>query len=104
MNNIYIYILVMAGVTYLIRALPLTLIRKDIKSTFVRSFLYYVPYATLAAMVFPAILWSTGSMISATAGFITAVYLAYKEKSLITVAICACVVVFLVEQVLRMLY
>lgn len=58
-HNIYIYIFVMAAVTYLIRMLPLTLIRKEIKSTYIKSFLYYVPYVTLAAMTFPAILSAT---------------------------------------------
>ena len=61
-HNIYIYILVMAGVSYLIRMLPLTLIRKEIKNKTIRSFLYYVPYVTLAVMTFPAILSATGSV------------------------------------------
>ena len=64
-HNIYIYILVMAGVSYLIRMLPLTLIRKEIKNKTIRSFLYYVPYVTLAVMTFPAILSATGSVWSA---------------------------------------
>ena len=66
-HNIYIYILVMAGVSYLIRMLPLTLIRKEIKNKTIRSFLYYVPYVTLAVMTFPAILSATGSVWSAWA-------------------------------------
>ena len=64
MHNTYIYILIMAGVTYLIRTLPLTLIRKPIKSQFVHSFLYYVPYVTLAVMTFPAILEATRSPLA----------------------------------------
>ena len=68
-HNIYIYILVMAAVTYLIRMLPLALSRKEITSPFIKSFLYYVPYACLAAMTFPAILFATDSVISAAAGF-----------------------------------
>lgn len=79
-SNVYIYILVMALVTYLIRMLPLALIRRQMNSTFVKSFLYYVPYATLSAMTFPAILHSTGSLASAVIGFAVAVYLSYKEK------------------------
>ena len=67
--RIYFYILVMAGVTYLIRMLPITFVRKEITSPFVRSFLFYVPYSCLAAMTFPAILSSTGSLVSAIAGF-----------------------------------
>ncbi|WP_130862159.1 AzlD domain-containing protein [Bacilliculturomica massiliensis] len=102
-NNIYIYIFVMAAVTYLIRALPLTLIRRQITNPFVKSFLYYVPYATLAAMTFPAILFSTSGILSAAAGFGTALVLAYREKSLLTVACCACVVVFAVELAEKMI-
>lgn len=96
-HNIYIYIIVMAGVTYLIRALPLTLIRQEIKSPFLRSFIFYVPYATLAAMTFPSILYSTGTIISAVAGFAAAIILAFKNKSLVIVAVGACAAVFLVE-------
>ncbi len=97
MPKVYIYILVMAAVTYLIRALPLTLIRGEIKSPFIRSFLYYVPYATLAAMTFPAILSATDYLISAAAGFAVAILLAIRGKSLLFVACGACAVVFLVE-------
>lgn len=97
-SNVYIYILVMALVTYLIRMLPLALIRRQINSTFVKSFLYYVPYATLSAMTFPAILHSTGSLVSAAIGFAAAVYLSYKEKSMISVALFACLVVFIAER------
>jgi branched-subunit amino acid transport protein len=96
-GNIYIYILVMALVTYAVRALPLTLIRKRITSPYIRSFLYYVPYATLSAMTFPAILYSTGNMASASAGFAAAIFLAYRNKSLIVVAFGACAVSFLVS-------
>ena len=96
-NNIYLYILVMAAVTYLIRMLPLTLIRKEIKNPFLKSFLHYVPYATLAAMTFPAILYSTASIFSAALGFLAAAVLAYLRKSLLTVAGCACIVVYIAE-------
>ena len=99
-HNIYIYILVMAGVTYLIRMLPITLVRKEITSPFVRSFLYYVPYSCLAAMTFPAILSSTGSLVSALAGFAAAIIAALKEKSLLTVALLACAAVFITERLL----
>ncbi len=99
MNNysIYLYIAVMAAVTYLIRALPLTLIRKKITNKFLRSFLYYVPYATLSAMTIPAIFYSTSGKISASLGFFAALILAYKNKSLLTVAGVACAVVYLTE-------
>lgn len=101
MNNVYSYILIMALVTYLIRALPLTLIRKEIKSTFVKSFLHYVPYATLAAMTYPAILGATDYLISSIVGFAVALILAFNKKSLLTVATCACAAAFVVELFLR---
>lgn len=97
-GNIYAYIAVMALVTYLIRVLPLTLIKKEIRSTFIKSFLYYVPYATLAAMTFPAILSATSTITSAWVGFIVAVIFAYLEKSLMSVALIACLAVFIVER------
>lgn len=102
-HNVYIYILVMAGVTYLIRMLPLALFRKEITSPFVKSFLYYVPYACLAAMTFPAILFSTASVISALVGFAVALIVAYREKSLLTVALCACAAVFIVERIMEIM-
>lgn len=102
-HNIYLYILTMAGVTYLIRMLPLALSKKEITNIYIKSFLYYVPYACLAAMTFPAILYSTANICSALAGFIIAVIAAYKEKNLLTVAILACVTVFVVERTLAFL-
>ncbi len=101
MSRVYFYILLMAGVTYLIRALPLTLIRKEIKSPFIKSFLYYVPYATLAAMTFPGILSATDHLYSAIAGFAVALVLAFEKKSLLTVAGFACITAFVVELFLR---
>ena len=99
-HNVYLYILVMAAVTYLIRMLPLALAKNEIRSPFIKSFLYYVPYACLAAMTFPAILSATSSIFSGIAGFVVALIAAYREKSLLTVAVCACVAVFLVERIL----
>lgn len=96
-HNIYIYIFVMAGITYLIRLLPLTLIRKEIKSNYIKSFLFYVPYVTLAVMTFPAILDATANIWSAAAGFTAALILAYRRKSLITVSLFSSLCVFLVE-------
>lgn len=96
-HNIYLYILVMAGVTYLIRMLPLTLIRREIRSNYIRSFLYYVPYVTLAVMTFPAILSATANIWSAAVGFAVALILAYMRKSLILVSLLSCASVFLVE-------
>lgn len=99
-HNIYLYIFVMAAVTYLIRMLPLALSKKEITNQYIKSFLYYVPYACLAAMTFPAILYSTASLYSALAGLITAIIAAYRGKSLLIVALAACVAVFLVERIL----
>ena len=96
-NRIYLYILVMAGVTYLIRVLPLTLIRKEIKNTYIRSFLYYVPYVTLSVMTFPAILTATASVWSAVTALVIAIFLAYKGKCLFIVSLAACTAVFLTE-------
>lgn len=96
-NRIYLYILVMAGVTYLIRVLPLTLIRKEIKNIYIRSFLYYVPYVTLSVMTFPAILTATASVWSAVIALMIAIFLAYRGKSLFVVSLAACAAVFLTE-------
>ncbi|MDD3000247.1 MAG: AzlD domain-containing protein [Candidatus Riflebacteria bacterium] len=96
-GNIYIYIAVMAIVTYIIRALPLTLIRREIKSPYIRSFLYYVPYATLSAMTFPAILHSARSPWAGGVALFTALMLAYYGKSLLTVATGACLAVYIIE-------
>ena len=101
--NIYIYILVMAVTTYLVRALPLTLFKKPIRSRFIRSFLHYVPVACLTAMTFPAILYGTEHMASGAAALIVAVALALIKKSLIVVAASSCAAVFITEQILRFL-
>lgn len=101
--NIYTYIAAMAVTTYLIRMLPLTLFRKPITSRFLKSFLYYVPYACLTAMTFPAILHSTDSLISGVAALAVAVVLSYRGRSLIVVAVAASAAVFAVDAVLRVL-
>lgn len=95
---IYLYILVMALVTYLIRMIPLTVFRKKITSPFICSFLYYVPYACLTAMTVPAVFYATNSLVSALVGVIVAVILACCRRSLVTVAAGACLAVFIVEQ------
>lgn len=97
---IYLYILAMALVTYLIRMIPLTVFRKKITSPFICSFLYYVPYACLTAMTIPAVFYATNYLISAVAGVVVAVVLAYCRKNLVTVAAGACLTVFIVEQFL----
>ena len=98
--NVYIYILVMAGVTYLIRMLPLALAKKEITNPFVKSFLFYVPYACLAAMTFPDIFYSTGHLISGIVATIIIIYASYKELSLIQVACIGCFVVVMIELIL----
>lgn len=97
LNNAWIYIAVMAGVTYLIRVLPLTLIRKEIKNQTIRSFLFYVPYVTLAVMTFPAIVQATDSMWAGLAALIAGIVLAWFGGSLFQVAVVACAVVFVLE-------
>jgi branched-subunit amino acid transport protein len=96
-HNVWIYLLIMAAVTYLIRVLPLTLIRREITNRFLRSFLYYVPYVTLSVMTFPAILSATNSAISAAAALVVAILVAWFNGSLFKVAIAACATVFVLE-------
>ena len=97
MYNNYVYILVAFAVIYLIRVLPLTLIRRPIKSRFLRSFLHYVPYVTLAVMTFPAIVEATASPAAGAAALVVGVAAAWLGGSLITVAGACCAVVFLLE-------
>ena len=94
------YLLVCAGVTYLVRMLPLVLVKKKITNRFICSFLYYVPYAVLGVMTVPAIFASTTSFWSALAGFAVAVVLAFFERGLLTVAAASCATVFIVELIL----
>lgn len=101
--NIYLYILVMAVTTYLIRMLPLVFFKKPIRSRFLRSFLHYVPVACLTAMTFPSLLYATEHIISGAVGLVVAVLLAMKNKSLIVVAAASCIAVFLMDQLLRFL-
>ena len=101
MNKFLLYLIVMAGVTYLIRMLPLVLVKKKITNKFILSFLYYIPYAVLSVMTIPAIFYSTSYKISALAGFLTAVMLAYREKSLLKVAAYSCAVVLAAEIVVK---
>ena len=102
-NNMWFLacLLTSAGVTYLVRMVPLVLIKKKITNRFIRSFLYYIPYAVLGVMTIPAIFYATDSILSALAGFLVAVYLAWREKSLLTVAASACGAVLVVELILH---
>lgn len=101
--SIYVYIAAMALTTYLIRLLPMTLFRKPIRSRFLKSFLHYVPYACLSAMTFPCILSSTESLVSGIAALVTAVFLAYRGKSLIVVALSSSCAVLLTQWMLSLL-
>ena len=101
--SIYTYIFTMALTTYLIRMLPLTLFRKPIRSRFLRSFLHYVPYACLTAMTFPAILTSTAALISGAAALVVAVWLAYRGRSLIVVALRSSAAVLVTEFLMNLL-
>ena len=100
-GKMLVYVLVMAVVTYLIRMIPLALVRGKIRSTFVRSFIYYVPYAVLAAMTIPAIFYSTSGTLSAAVGLVTAVIVAWFGRSLLTVALSACGAVLIVEAIVK---
>lgn len=96
-HNVYLYILGMWLISYLIRVLPLTLIRREIKNRTIRSFLYYVPYVTLAVMTFPAILSATQSPVSAALALIAGLVMAWFGMSLFQVSVLCCAVVFVVE-------
>lgn len=97
MHNTYLYLAVMAIVTYAIRVLPLTLIQRQIKNRFLRSFLYYVPYVTLAVMTFPAILDATQTPIAGALALVVGIVLAWFGRSLFCVSVSCCAVVFIAE-------
>ena len=99
-SRVVLSVVIMAGVTYLLRMLPVTIFRKKIENRFVRSFLAYVPYAVLAAMTIPDIFFATASLVSAVLGLAAAILLSYKGKSLLTVALGAVAVVFLAQRLL----
>jgi branched-subunit amino acid transport protein len=99
-KEFFIYLLILAGSTYLIRAIPFAAVRKKITNRFVRSFLYYIPYTVLAAMTFPAAFYATGNIIAASAGILVAVVFAIREKGLTLVAVASCVTAFLVSLVI----
>ncbi|MDR7869382.1 MAG: AzlD domain-containing protein [Tissierellaceae bacterium] len=96
-RNVYLYILVMFGVTYAIRVLPLTLFRKQINNRFIRSFLYYVPYVTLAVMTFPAMMEATQSPVAGALALVAGILLAWYGASLFQVSVSSCIVVFIIE-------
>ena len=98
----------MALATYLIRALPMTLIRGEIKNKFIKSFLHYVPYATISALIFPDSIFCASdpgnatvvSIVAALIGLFVAFFLSYKEKDLVFVSLMSCIAVFIAEKVL----
>ncbi|MBE6585884.1 MAG: AzlD domain-containing protein [Ruminococcaceae bacterium] len=104
MRDFWIYLAILAGSTYLIRAIPFAALQKKIKSRFVRSFLYYIPYAVLAAMTFPAALYATGHIFSAAAGLLTGGVFAFKGKGLTFVAVVSCVAALIVELLLKFVF
>ena len=99
-GNVYVYIAVMSLVSLAVRVLPLTLIRRQIQNPFLRSFLYYVPYVTLAVMTFPAIVEATQSPVAGVLALIAGVALAWWGAGLFPVAVCCCAVVFVAELLL----
>lgn len=96
-QNIYLYLLVMAAVTYAIRVLPMTLIRRQIKSRFIQSFLYYVPYVTLAVMTFPAITEATQSPVAGALALVVGIVAAWCGAGLLPVSVLCCLVVLAAE-------
>ena len=100
---VYIYILVMAVTTYLIRSLPLTFFKKPIHNRFLKSFLHYVPAACLTAMTFPAILYATDNVLSGALGLAVGILLSLKKTSLIVVSVASCATVFIAEYLIGIL-
>lgn len=98
-TSFWLYLAVTAGITYLVRAVPLILVKGRIKNRFILSFLHYIPYAVLSVMTVPAIFYATGDRLSAIAGFAVAVFLALMNRSLLTVAAAACGTVLAVQAI-----
>mgnify|MGYP003289644605 CR=1 FL=1 len=103
MKDFWIYLLILAGSTYLIRAIPFAALRKKITNVYIRSFLFYIPYAVLAAMTLPAAVYATGNVISGAAGLIVGGIFAYKDKGLTFVAVVSCVTALAVEGILLLI-
>ena len=102
-KQFWLYLLVMAGSTYLIRAIPFSLVRRKIKNRFIKSFLFYIPFAVLSAMTLPSALYATDTVIGAAVGISVAVALSLWDKSLLVVAASACGAVFVTELILRLI-
>lgn len=98
--DFFVYLAVMAGITYLIRAVPFVLCKGEVTNVFLKSFLAYVPYAVLGAMTIPEVFYSTNSLVSGIAGTIVALLLAFYKKGLLIVAVAACAMAFIVNVVI----
>ncbi len=103
MKDFWIYLLILAGSTYLIRAIPFAALRKKINNRFVKSFLYYIPYAVLSAMTLPAAFYATGNIISGAVGLVVGGVFAYMGKGLTLVAVVSCAAAFLTECVMMLI-
>lgn len=103
MKDFWIYLLILAGSTYLVRAIPFAAMRKKIENPFIKSFLYYIPYAVLSAMTLPAAFYATGNVISGAVGLAVGGFFAYKGKGLTLVAVVSCAAAFLTECVLLLI-
>ncbi len=99
-NNVYVYIFLMAVTVFLIRVLPLTLIRKPIRNRFIQSFLYYVPYVTLSVMTFPAIIEATSNPLAGLVSLLVGIYAAYKDQGLFKVTVLCCLSVLILEAIM----
>ena len=100
-KDFFIYLAVMAGSTYLIRAIPFAAVKNKIENKYIKSFLNYIPYTVLTAMTFPAVLYATDYIVSAAVGFLAAIFCAYRGLSLIKVAAAACIAVYITELILN---
>ncbi len=99
----FLYLLVMAGVTYLVRMIPLILVKGKIKNRFILSFLHYMPFAVLSVMTVPTMFFATGSLIAGIVGFIVALVSSYFNRSLITVALLTCLAAYLTQLIVNIL-
>ena len=100
-EHFWLYLMVTAGTTYLMRMLPLVLMKGKIRNRFILSFLHYIPYAVLSVMTIPAIFFATGSLLSAAAGFVIAMILAWRGGSLLQVAAASCAAVLVLELIVK---
>lgn len=100
MNNVYVYIFLMAITVFAIRVLPLTILKKPINNIFIKSFLYYVPYVTLSVMTFPAIIQATNNPIAGLVSLIIGILAAYKDFGLFKVTVLCCLIVFVLELII----